>query len=342
MFHLSHVVKVCLVLVCFLGGGAVSLGAKELGENSAVTVELDLSLPKGTISRNLLGPHFVYYIEKDDIYADNRIADWMTQAGVGVIRWPGGTVVKFHNWENPTGVFRGDRRAPGFDPADHAPATDFMDLAEYMAFVKRVGCESMVGINIYYGHTQNRRKEGVENALALMKHCRKKGYQVKWWYLGNEELKGKKLAQEAKLYAVAMKAYDPDIKIIINDNHVKPDDVETYVTVMGDSLDMIETHGKWKDFKVLGTYEMWHNEYPIVCKGRGTWSQRIKPLRKAAADAGRPDMLFANNKWGLGQELQGFDKYTTSLLLADYLLDLFLGRMGHGLPVEHAVARQSR
>jgi hypothetical protein len=310
---LYSLVASCLVLSCLAEA------------DNAVTVKLDLSQPKGTISNNLLGAHFVYCLEKDAIYEDGRIADWMKNAGVGVIRWPGGTVVKFYNWENPTGVFRGDRRTPEFDPADQAPAADFMDIDEYMALVKRVGCEPMVGINIYYGHTKNQRKEGVDNALALMKHCRKKGYQVKWWYLGNEELKGEKLAQEAKRYAVAMKAFDPNIKIMINDNHVNPNDVKTYISVMGDSLDMIETHGKWKAFQDLGTYKTWQNEYPLVCKGRGIWSQRIGPLRKAAVDAGRPDMLFANNEWGLGQKLLGFDKYTTSLVLTDYLLDLFVG-----------------
>ncbi len=35
--------------------------------------------------------------------------------------------------------------------------------------------------------------------------------------------------------------------------------------------------------------------------------------------------MFANNEWGLGQKLQGFDKFMASLVMVEFLQDLCLG-----------------
>lgn len=282
---------------------------------------------KWSISEHLLGMHFVYVHEKDSIYADGRIAQWAKQAKVGVVRFPGGTVVKYWNWDNPTGVFSGDRHDPKYSAGQDIPGTEWMSLEEYLEFCRQSGAEPMVGVNIWSGHVHDRTKEGVQDAVECMKYTKRKGFRVRWWYLGNEEhLTTEELADLVNQYAPAMKSVDPDIKIIINCNNINPRSLTKLLQLAGGNFDMIEFHGKWKGFKIPATLEMWEQESPLVIGERGyAYSERIKSLRQAARQAGFPNLMFANNEWGLGQKLQGFDKFTTSLVMVEYLQDLFIG-----------------
>ena len=51
-------------------------------------------------------------------------------------------------------------------------------------------------------------------------------------------------------------------------------------------------------------------------------------MRKAASQAGYPKLLFANNEYGLHQKKKlfvGFNRFTKSLVVLDYLQNLFIG-----------------
>lgn len=318
---MKKVIVVCAVIVL-----AVS---DTLSAETTPTVEVRISTDeiKWQISKYLLGMHFVYAHEKDSIYADGRIARWAKRVNVGVARFPGGTVVKYWNWDNSTGVFAGDRHDPKYDPSQDAPASKWMSLDEYLAFCQQSGAEPMVGVNIWSGHVLNRTDEGIKDAIECMKYTRRKGFPVRWWYLGNEEhLTIQELAGLVNQYAPAMKAIDPDIKIIVNRNKINPSSLTQLLQLAGDNFDMIEFHGKWKGFKTPGTLEMWEKERPLVVGDRGyAYSEHIDRLRRAARQAGFPNLMFANNEWGLGQKLQGFDKFMASLVMVEYLQDLCLG-----------------
>ncbi len=81
--------------------------------------------PIRTISKYLTGAHFVYAVERDSLYADERIAEWMRRSRVGVIRWPGGTAVQNYHWDNLNGIaFKEDTisfRAPQSLPTHWRP-----------------------------------------------------------------------------------------------------------------------------------------------------------------------------------------------------------------------------
>ena len=109
---------------------ALSLVATALGETrpQVVRVDVDTARPVRTISKYLTGSHFVYAFERDALYKDERIADWMRKSKIGVIRWPGGTAVQNYHWDNLNGIaFKED----SWDPAYNAVAADpkdYMDL----------------------------------------------------------------------------------------------------------------------------------------------------------------------------------------------------------------------
>ncbi len=305
-----------LVDDCYLKKGAP-------GDPDNVSVNIDPSITKWKISKYLTGMHFVYAMEDDSIYADGRIANWAGANNVGISRFPGGTVVKYWDWANPTGVFKGDNWDPAWDPANQVPASEWMSIDEYMQFVQTTGMEPMMGININSGHRYNRVADSVQRAKDQVQYCIDKGYNVKWWYIGNEEGYGvSTYISYINQHVNAMKQVDPNIKTIINDNGLNESRLKTFLQGAGSNIDLIEFHNKWKAWKVDGYFEEWASEYPIF---NGTLRQKIDNLRSVAVQEGYPNLQFGNNEWGLTSSMHGFDKYHTSLVGIDFLLELFRG-----------------
>ena len=138
-----------------------------------------------------------------------EVADLMRDAGVGAMRYPGGSYSDIYHWR--------DHTAPG---GYVAPNTDF---DHFMAGVRRAGAQPIVTANYGTGTPQE--------AADWVRYANvEKGYGVKYWEIGNElygnghyganweadDHPDKSPAQYATLvrdYARAMKAVDPTIKV---------------------------------------------------------------------------------------------------------------------------------
>lgn len=50
-------------------------------------------------------------------------------------------------------------------------------------------------------------------------------------------------------------------------------------------------------------------------------------MRKAAAAAGQPDFLLANNEYGLGKpsNMVGFNRFTKGLVNIEFAMELYIG-----------------
>lgn len=139
----------------------------------------------------------------------NAVADLLKDAGVGAMRYPGGSYSDIYHWR--------DHTAPG---GYVAPNTSF---DHFMAGVRRAGAQPVITANYGTG-TPEEAAEWVRYANV------EKGYGVKYWEIGNENYGNghygsgweadnhpdKSPNQYARLvveYASAMKAVDPTIKV---------------------------------------------------------------------------------------------------------------------------------
>jgi len=324
----------------FIRGKQFLKPAAENPEPVKVTVRADTE--KWTISNYLTGLHFVYAWEKDAAYDDGKVADWARKHHVNTARYPGGQASHWY-WKDPSGKMGISALAADFN-GKRADEENWMNIDEYLDFCRRAEMTPLIGVNFANVTVDRVPVElSVRRAAEQVEHVKRRGFEGAFWYIGNEDLweaggRGPGAPERAaKLFvehAKAMKAVDPKIKIFWNHNRVTPAFLKSYMGMVGRWADGVEFHGKWPyggkqhDY-VAATFEEWKKEVPLTDRKSRTanWRERIKALRQATVEMGRPELLLANNEYGLNgnrRVLEGFNRYTKSLVVVDFLQELFV------------------
>ncbi|MGW3806009.1 cellulose binding domain-containing protein [Micromonospora sp. NPDC005113] len=211
----------------------------------AVTVNARAGL--ATVPRTALGVNHAIW---DQHLGSAQTSDLLRDAGVRMMRYPGGSYADIYHWK--------DHTAPG---GYVAPGTDF---DTFMAAVQRVGAEPMIIANYGTG-TPAEAADWVRYANVT------KGYGAKYWTIGNENYGNghygsaweaddhpdKSATQYARLvieYADAMKAVDPSIKVgaVLTMPGNWPDGItagadpgpwnQTVLSLAGPKIDFVDVH----------------------------------------------------------------------------------------------------
>jgi hypothetical protein len=171
-----------------------------------VTVSVNLRAGLATVPVTALGVNHAVW---DSQLGTNTVADLLGDAGVRMMRYPGGSYADIYHWK--------DNTAPG---GYVAPNTDF---DTFMGGVRRAGGQPIIIANYGTG-TPQEAADWVRYANVT------KGYGAKYWEIGNElygnghygsaweadnhaDKSPTGYANEVVAYADAMKAVDPTIKI---------------------------------------------------------------------------------------------------------------------------------
>lgn len=170
----------------------------------AVTVNTRAAL--STVPETGIGTNHAIW---DSQLGTDDTADLLKDAGVQLLRYPGGSYSDIYHWA--------DHTAPG---GYVAPNTDF---DTFMAGARRTGAQAMVTANYGTGTA--------EEAAGWVRYANvTKGYGIKYWEIGNEnygngrygaaweaddhaDKSPAEYARNVVAYADAMKAVDPTIKI---------------------------------------------------------------------------------------------------------------------------------
>ncbi|BAJ27047.1 MULTISPECIES: cellulose binding domain-containing protein [Kitasatospora] len=172
--------------------------------DAAVTVNADAGL--GTLDPAALGVNTAIW---DSYMNDPQVVSLYRAAGIGALRYPGGSYADLYHWV--------DNTAPG---GYVAPGTGF---DAFMGTVKASGATPILIAN-YGSGTAQEAADWVRYANVT------KGYGAKYWEVGNEiygnggygsgwendthaDKSPGQYAREVKAYAAAMKAVDPTVKI---------------------------------------------------------------------------------------------------------------------------------
>lgn len=200
--------RAALVAGLLLGTSVLTgVSAPSAGAATApVTVTVNARAGLATMPATGLGVNHAIW---DQYLATNETSDLLRDAGVQMVRYPGGSYADIYHWR--------DHTAPG---GYVAPGTDF---DSFMAAARRVGAEPMIIANYGTG-TPAEAADWVRYANVT------KRYGARYWTVGNENYGNghygaaweadhhpdKSATYYANLvvsYAEAMKAVDPTIKV---------------------------------------------------------------------------------------------------------------------------------
>ncbi|NGO72522.1 alpha-N-arabinofuranosidase [Streptomyces boncukensis] len=186
------------------------------------------------------------------------VLDLVRELGVTTVRYPGGNFVSGYRWEDGTGPR--DDRPRRLDPAWQSTESNRFGLAEYADFVRKVGAEPMLALNLG--------TRGVAEAMELLEYANHPGgtalserraahgakdpYGVRLWCLGNEMdgpwQTGHKTAAEygrlAAETARAMRQLDPDPGLELVACGSSNQGMDTFAaweaTVLGECYDLVD------------------------------------------------------------------------------------------------------
>lgn len=282
-------------------------------EPSAVAVSVKAEVQQGIVSPNIMGFNIVYCYESDAAWQSGKgkVPEMVRALGTRQFRYPGGTVVTHYHWQNPTGQGWSDTWSADFDPSKSKDPSTFMDIDEYLEVVKAQKTEPLIGINMGSGMRYNRVKDGVAEAVALMKHCLAKGVKVKYYYLDNEPYQHdanftftpEQYAEAVNTYVPEMKKVDPDIKIIVN-THPNPDlYTKTLLTNAGRHIDFVDVHMYWK-FK-NATFDNWKKEGLMKHRGVRPYREQREIFEKMFKESGYPNIKLVILEWNIGPSGDG-------------------------------------
>ncbi|MEV0900003.1 cellulose binding domain-containing protein [Actinoplanes sp. NPDC049802] len=181
-------------------------GAQATALAPTTRVDVDVRAGLAEVADQALGVNHAIW---DAQLGTPAVADLLKDAGVRMLRYPGGSYADIYHWQTHT--------APG---GYVAPGTDF---DTFMAGAQRTGAEPMIIANYGTGTAQE--------AAAWVRYANvEKDYDVTYWTIGNEnygnghyganweadehaDKSPKEYAATVLAYAEAMKAVDPDIEI---------------------------------------------------------------------------------------------------------------------------------
>ena len=177
-------------------------------------VTIDAKSVLHEISPLFFGVNTLFWIETDASVKDGKIAKYLKEMPCHLMRFPGGTAGENYHWK--TGKLDDIKSFPNSEGPENLSCDKFMVL------LRQVGAEPIFLVNLESGYIHHDLDAAAKEAADWVQYANKeKGYNVKYWEMGNETyLPGTRFPMTAREYAEAvvkfsraMKAVDPSIKI---------------------------------------------------------------------------------------------------------------------------------
>jgi len=245
-------------------------GSARPADSVTASVGVDTTTSLATVPSTAIGLNASTY---DGHAADQAVPGLVKDAGVGLMRFPGGTESDQYDWQTNTDVLSGAEQP-----------TDFDDFA---ATADAAGAQTMITVNYgtgdTVGKTRSPQETGAQVAADWVRYANVEHHDhVQYWEIGNEvygngtygaywepdehcgsvppassqpDMCGPAVyAQTAAAYIKAMKAVDPTIKVgvVLTAPGSWPDGVtapgspqswnQTVLSALGDSVDFADVH----------------------------------------------------------------------------------------------------
>ena len=201
----------------------------------------------------------------------------------------------------------------------------------------------MLGINMSSGRNYNRQEDGLNEAVALLKYCAEKDFELKYIYLDNEnhykDWPVAEYANQINYYADSIKKYAPNAKLIANWTDKIQTNVGAFTTLVntaGHNFDYIDIHWYWKWTE--GSWTEWIAKTPMENETEwydgGTFVEEIQFFDNLMAQLGKPNIKLAVMEWNLGpgkyKEDPSHNDFKTALMQSEMQMQMMQGGLEIG------------
>ena len=195
------------------------------------------------------------------------------------IRYPGGCWASFYNWRDGIGdPYRRPVEYNNFyDPGAGQPVLNDFGLFEFMALCGETKAQPLFCVPLMM--------KPVENAVELVAFCnsphhpvrekygRKEPLNIKYFEFDNEmyrTMDALTYAQTCKEFAIAMKAVDPTIKVLMGDYYLFNPKLKEMLEIAGPYIDLVNNRGgkikeQAADLEIIRAYNKKHNRQIQMC-----------------------------------------------------------------------------
>jgi len=310
--------------------------------NGQVQINIDGGQKRHTISPMIQGFGLIYSLEADSIYEDGEMTQLFKDVGAGFLRYPGGAVTTMYHWNDLNGQGWIDSWNGTYDRANDAPPENYMDLDEYMALCEAADAEPMLGINMSSGRNYDRQKDGLNEAVALLKYCNENNYDVKYLYLDNENHHKKWSPEEygaqINYYVDSIKKYAPETELIGNWTDKFRSNRSSYrilLDLAGEHLDYMDVHWYWK--WGVARWEEWIAKTPMENETEwyngASFAEEIEYFNDLVAEMGKPHIKLAVMEWNIPPGPHNTDPAQTPFRTALMQSELQMQMMQGGLEI---------
>ncbi|MGV3504768.1 MAG: hypothetical protein ACO1O1_13755 [Adhaeribacter sp.] len=264
--------KTVLLILFLLGAGAAGAQTKTAFPPTQITVSPGKVLHP--IHSDFWGTNFLYWVDDDAALAGGQIAGHLKEANMRILRYPGGTVADNFHWQTNT------LENVNMFPYESGAAES--DFDEFMQVCRQVGAQPACVLNTETWAVKKDFSGGAHEAANWLRYCRKKGYQVKYWEIGNETywhpvMSAADYADLVNVYADSLKRIDPNIVLGVNGHwdvnfvgtreRVKPEAIGPLME-MRRHISSRQTYEQYKDYLKANTL------MPIT-KGEKKWWETV-------------------------------------------------------------------
>ncbi len=288
--------------------------------DNSIKVTIYTESPTKTVSPYLSGFNVSYYKDSGTIWEDNDVAQYLSDVKSGMLRFPGGAETSYYHWEYPGcwGYKDAWNEGHGVDLEDAvANSLGLMDIDKYIEWCRVIGNEPLVGVNLKSGfYLDVLEEKSLPEALRLLTHCNiTNDYDVKYWFLDNElnhsqyiDVSVEEYAEAINLFVPAMKAIDPDIKIVVNlINKGWSPNWETLLSLAADNIDVCDLHYyyTWGE----ATWDTWLTDTPMKVENLAgnTFITDVSILQGYIDASSNPDIKIGSFEWNIGPVPDGED-----------------------------------
>lgn len=162
--------------------------ATDLADDAAYTVAV--TAPAGP---DLVVDRVTLYPDDHVNKADPEVIDYLREADLPLLRWPGGNFVSGYDWRDGIGPV--EERPSRVNPAWGHVEPNLFGTTEFVDFCEAVGCEPMICVNAGDGTPQeaadwveycNGDPEETEMGALRAEHGHPEPFDIEYWEVGNE------------------------------------------------------------------------------------------------------------------------------------------------------------